>query len=83
MKRKYAGNRKLSLTCPEDGRRDLYFTRGLVRLKSRSIVGAQLTAEYLRALGSDGAGAGTISSMMGILLIKHSYQLETTDKEHL
>lgn len=52
----------------------------MIRLKSRSIVGAQLTAEYFWALGSRGAGTGTISSMVGVLLIINCYQLEMTDK---
>lgn len=80
IKMKCAENRKLSLTCPKDWRCDLNFTCGLIRLKSRSIVGAQFTAEYLWALSSRGAGAGTISSMVWILLIKHCYELATTDK---
>lgn len=70
MKMKYA------LTRTKDRRGDLNLTCCLVRLEGWNIVGAKLTAKYLRTLGARGAGTGAITSMMGVLLVKHRYQLE-------
>ena len=72
MKMKYA------LTRTKDRRGDLDLTCSLVRLEGWDTVGAELTAEYLWALSTCGAGTGAITSMMWVLLIKHSYQLEMT-----
>ena len=72
MKMKYA------LTRTKDRRGDLDLTCSLVRLEGWDTVGAELTAEYLWALSTCGAGTGAITSMMWVLLIKHGYQLEMT-----
>ena len=72
MKMKYA------LTRTKDRRGDLDLTCSLVRLEGWDTVGAELTAEYLWALSTCGAGTGAITSMMWVLLIKPGYQLEMT-----
>lgn len=71
MKMKYA------LTRSKDWGGDLDLTCCLVRLEGGD-AGAELTAEYLWALGARGAGTGAIASVVWVLLIKHGYQLEMT-----
>lgn len=64
------------LTCTKDWWGDLNFTCCLVRLKGRCRVGAKLTAKNLWALCACRAGAGAITPMVWILLVKHSHELQ-------
>ena len=65
------------LTGAQGGGRDLDLAGGLVGLEGRGPASsAEVCSEQVGALGPRGAGAGTVASMVGLLLVIHCYQLE-------
>lgn len=63
------------LTGSKGGRSDLYLAGGLVGLESGHVAGVELGGEQVGALGSRGAGAGAVATMVRVLFIIHSHQL--------
>lgn len=63
----------LVLTGSQSSLRDLNLTVGLVGLEGRRCT--QLSREGLGTLGACGAGAGTVATIVRVLLFIHRYQL--------
>lgn len=68
----------LVLTGSQSSLRDLDLTVGLVGLEGRSCT--QLSREGLGTLGACGAGAGTVTTIVRVLLFIHRYQLVREEK---
>lgn len=71
----------LLLTGSQSSLRDLNLTVGLVGLEGRRCT--QLSREGLGTLGACGAGAGTVATIVRVLLFIHRYQLVREGKCHV
>lgn len=71
----------LVLTGSQSGLRDLDLTVGLVGLEGRGCT--QLTREGLGTLGASGAGTGSITSIVRILLFIYCYKLARKEKSRV